>query len=101
MEGGQPLHVAKTVLLELEWVMRGAYAGIRQSPINFLVVCRTLAEADFGTDSGYSDQVRGLPACRPEVASGYEGCAGSLCFTPCAPLALRFGASFAPRLTCL
>ena len=26
LEGGQPLHVAKTVLLELEWVMRGAYA---------------------------------------------------------------------------
>jgi predicted nucleic-acid-binding protein len=25
MEGGQLLHVAKTVLLELEWVMRGAY----------------------------------------------------------------------------
>jgi predicted nucleic-acid-binding protein len=24
-EGGQPLYVAKTVLLELEWVMRGAY----------------------------------------------------------------------------
>jgi predicted nucleic-acid-binding protein len=26
-EGGQPLHVAKTVLLELEWVMRGAYGS--------------------------------------------------------------------------
>ena len=26
LEGGQPLYVAKTVLLELEWVMRGAYA---------------------------------------------------------------------------
>lgn len=26
IEGGQRLHVAKTVLLELEWVMRGAYA---------------------------------------------------------------------------
>jgi predicted nucleic-acid-binding protein len=29
LEGGQPLYVAKTVLLELEWVMRGAYAGTR------------------------------------------------------------------------
>ena len=26
LEGNQMLHVAKTVLLELEWVMRGAYA---------------------------------------------------------------------------
>ena len=26
IEGSQPLYVAKTVLLELEWVMRGAYA---------------------------------------------------------------------------
>lgn len=26
IEGDQPLHVAKTVLLELEWVMRGVYA---------------------------------------------------------------------------
>lgn len=26
LEGNQALHVAKTVLLELEWVMRGAYA---------------------------------------------------------------------------
>lgn len=25
IEGNQPLYVAKTVLLELEWVMRGAY----------------------------------------------------------------------------
>ena len=30
LEGSQPLHVAKTVLLELEWVMRGAYASTRQ-----------------------------------------------------------------------
>ena len=30
LEGGQPLQVAKTVLLELEWVMRGAYACTRQ-----------------------------------------------------------------------
>lgn len=29
LEGGQPVHVAKTVLLELEWVMRGAYALAR------------------------------------------------------------------------
>jgi predicted nucleic-acid-binding protein len=29
LEGGQPLHVAKTVLLELEWVMRGAYGSTR------------------------------------------------------------------------
>ena len=29
MEGGQPLHVAKTVLLELEWVMRGAHESTR------------------------------------------------------------------------
>ena len=27
IEGGQPLLVCKTVLLELEWVMRGAYAS--------------------------------------------------------------------------
>ena len=30
LEGGQPLHVAKTVLLELEWVMRGAYQSTRE-----------------------------------------------------------------------
>ncbi len=30
IEGGQPLQVAKTVLLELEWVMRGAYGSTRQ-----------------------------------------------------------------------
>lgn len=30
LEGGQPLHVAKTVLLELEWVMRGAYRSTRE-----------------------------------------------------------------------
>jgi predicted nucleic-acid-binding protein len=30
LEGGQALQVAKTVLLELEWVMRGAYAGTRE-----------------------------------------------------------------------
>ncbi len=29
LEGGQPLQVAKTVLLELEWVMRGAYGCTR------------------------------------------------------------------------
>ncbi len=29
LEGGQPLHVAKTVLLELEWVMRGGYGSTR------------------------------------------------------------------------
>jgi len=29
VEGGQPLFVCKTVLLELEWVMRGAYACSR------------------------------------------------------------------------
>ena len=29
LESGQPLHVAKTVLLELEWVMRGAYGSTR------------------------------------------------------------------------
>jgi predicted nucleic-acid-binding protein len=30
LEGGQPLMVCKTVLLELEWVMRGAYASTRE-----------------------------------------------------------------------
>lgn len=30
LEGNQALHVAKTVLLELEWVMRGAYASTRE-----------------------------------------------------------------------
>ncbi len=30
LEGGQPLYVAKTVLLELDWVMRGAYALARE-----------------------------------------------------------------------
>ncbi len=30
MEGSQPLLVCKTVLLELEWVMRGAYASTRE-----------------------------------------------------------------------
>ena len=30
IEGNQPLYVAKTVLLELEWVMRGAYASTRE-----------------------------------------------------------------------
>ena len=30
LEGDQALYVAKTVLLELEWVMRGAYASTRQ-----------------------------------------------------------------------
>ncbi len=30
LEGDQALHVAKTVLLELEWVMRGAYASTRE-----------------------------------------------------------------------
>ena len=29
LEGSQRLHVAKTVLLELEWVMRGAYGSTR------------------------------------------------------------------------
>lgn len=29
LESGQPLFVAKTVLLELEWVMRGAYGSTR------------------------------------------------------------------------
>ena len=29
VESGQPLLVAKTVLLELEWVMRGAYGSTR------------------------------------------------------------------------
>ena len=32
LEGGKPLQVCKTVLLELEWVMRGVY---RQSPRQF------------------------------------------------------------------
>ena len=32
LEGGQPLQVCKTVLLELEWVMRGVYG---QSPRQF------------------------------------------------------------------
>lgn len=30
LEGDEPLHVAKTVLLELEWVMRGAYGSSRE-----------------------------------------------------------------------
>lgn len=30
LEGGKPLHVAKTVLLELEWLMRGACASTRE-----------------------------------------------------------------------
>jgi predicted nucleic-acid-binding protein len=30
LEGNQALHIAKTVLLELEWVMRGAYALERE-----------------------------------------------------------------------
>ena len=30
IEGDQALQVAKTVLLELEWVMRGAYASTRE-----------------------------------------------------------------------
>ena len=30
LEGGQPLHVAKTVLLELEWLMRGACGLARE-----------------------------------------------------------------------
>lgn len=30
IEGKQALYVAKTVLLELEWVMRGAYASTRE-----------------------------------------------------------------------
>jgi len=30
LEEGQPLLVCKTVLLELEWVMRGAYASTRE-----------------------------------------------------------------------
>jgi predicted nucleic-acid-binding protein len=30
IEGMQPLYVAKTVLLEFEWVMRGAYASTRE-----------------------------------------------------------------------
>ena len=36
LEGGQPLHVAKTVLLELEWVMRGAYASTRAQFVGVL-----------------------------------------------------------------
>ena len=36
MEGDQPLHVAKTVLLELEWVMRGAYGSTRQQFVGVL-----------------------------------------------------------------
>ena len=35
LEGGEPVFVAKTVLLELEWVMRGAYA---LSPKQFTAV---------------------------------------------------------------
>jgi predicted nucleic-acid-binding protein len=30
LEGNEPLHVCKTVLLELEWVMRGLYATSRE-----------------------------------------------------------------------
>lgn len=30
-EGGQPLRVCKTVLLELEWIMRGVYACRREA----------------------------------------------------------------------
>ena len=30
LEGGRPLYVGKTVLLELEWVMRGAYGSTRR-----------------------------------------------------------------------
>ena len=36
LEGGQPLHVAKTVLLELEWVMRGAYGSTRAQFVGVL-----------------------------------------------------------------
>ena len=36
LEGGQPLQVAKTVLLELEWLMRGAYACTRQQFVGVL-----------------------------------------------------------------
>ena len=39
LESGQPLHVAKTVLLELEWVMRGAY-GL--APAQFVAVLNHL-----------------------------------------------------------
>ena len=36
LEGGQPLHVAKTVLLELEWVMRGACGSTREQFLGVL-----------------------------------------------------------------
>ena len=36
LEGGQALHVAKTVLLELEWLMRGAHASTRQQFVGVL-----------------------------------------------------------------
>lgn len=39
LEGDEPLHVCKTVLLELEWVMRGLYAT---TPGQFAVVLEHL-----------------------------------------------------------
>ena len=39
LEGDQPLHVAKTVLLEFEWVMRGVYAS---APAAFIAVVEHL-----------------------------------------------------------
>ena len=39
LEGDQPLYVAKTVLLELEWVMRGVYES---TPREFIAVAEHL-----------------------------------------------------------
>ena len=39
LEGDEPLHVCKTVLLELEWVMRGLYAT---APAQFATVLEHL-----------------------------------------------------------
>ena len=78
LEGGQPLHVAKTVLLELEWVMRGAYAS---TPAQFagvlehlLALSQVTVEDRLAVEAALAGHLQGLDFADALHHASYRTC---------------------------
>jgi len=84
LEGDQPLYVAKTVLLELEWVMRGAYALARAqfaAVLDHLLASPLVTVEDrLSVEAALAGHRNGLDFADALHHATYRSCAGMASF---------------------
>jgi len=78
LEGDQPMYVAKTVLLELEWVMRGAYGLVRgqfAAVLDHLLASpQVMLEDRLSVEAALAGQRNGLDFADALHHASYRGC---------------------------